>query len=82
MHIGIYKVRNNVNAVVHNHSIYASAMAVSNHAIPPIMDDQMAIIGGEIKVAQYAQSGSEELACNVVDVLEDRMRLYFKITAP
>lgn len=72
LHIGIYKTRKNVGAVIHTHSVYASAMAVAHLEIPPILDEQLAIIGGEVKLAEYAPSGSEELAQNVVTALEER----------
>jgi L-fuculose-phosphate aldolase len=72
LHIGVYKVRKNVNAVIHTHSLYASAMAVSHLVIPPITDDQMAVLGGEIKVAKYAPSGSDELASMAIEALADR----------
>jgi L-ribulose-5-phosphate 4-epimerase len=72
LHIGIYKVRKDVGAVIHTHSIYASAMAVAHKEIPPIIDDQVTILGGTIKLAQYAPSGSDELAVNVIRALEDR----------
>jgi L-fuculose-phosphate aldolase len=72
MHIGIYKARKDVNAVVHTHSIYASAAAVAGIEIPPILEDQVAYLGGEIKLAKYAVSGSDELAGNAVSALGDR----------
>jgi L-ribulose-5-phosphate 4-epimerase len=72
LHAGIYKARKDVNAVIHTHSVYASAAAVAGLDIPPIMDDQAAILGGEIKLAGYAPSGSDELAEAVVTALEDR----------
>jgi L-fuculose-phosphate aldolase len=72
LHIGIYKVRQDVNAIVHTHSIYASAISVAGLNIPPILDDQVVFLGGEIKVAGYAISGSNEQMVNVLAALEDR----------
>lgn len=72
LHIGIYQARKNVNAIIHSHSIYASAISVTGQDIPPIMEDQVALIGGQIKLAQYAPSGSEEIAACAVTALEDR----------
>jgi L-ribulose-5-phosphate 4-epimerase len=72
LHAGIYKARKDVNAVIHTHSVYASAAAVAGLEIPPVMDDQAAILGGAIKLAGYAQSGSGELAAAVVTALGDR----------
>lgn len=72
LHIGIYQARKNVNAVVHSHSVYASAIAVYGKDIPPILEDQVVFLGGQIKLAKYAPSGSEEMVTNVIDGLEDR----------
>ncbi len=72
LHIGIYKARRNVKAVLHIHSVYASVMAVAGLEIPPILDDQVTFIGGEIKLAKYAMSGSDEMVDNVIAALGDR----------
>jgi len=49
LHIAIYKARRNVNAVIHTHSVFASAVAVTGLEIPPILLDQVLFLGGEIK---------------------------------
>lgn len=72
LHIGIYQVRKNVGAVIHTHSLYASAMAVAHLEIPCILDDQMAVIGGEVKLAEYAPSGSDNLNQNAIQGLGGR----------
>ena len=72
LHAGIYLARPNVNAVIHTHSVYASAAAVAGLEIPPILDDQVAFLGGAIKLAVHALSGSREQVENVLAALEDR----------
>jgi L-fuculose-phosphate aldolase len=72
LHIAVYQSRKNVGAVIHTHAVYASAMAVAHLEIPPLLDDQMTVIGGEIKLAAYAPSGSDELVRNVIQALEER----------
>ena len=61
LHIGIYQARRNVNAVMHTHSVYASAVSAAGLDIPPILEDQVAFLGGEIKLARHAPSGSKKL---------------------
>jgi L-ribulose-5-phosphate 4-epimerase len=72
LHIGIYLARPDVNAVIHTHSVYASAVSVAGMDIPPILDDQVAFLGGEIKAAGYARTGSKEQIDNVMKALGDR----------
>ena len=72
LHIGIYRARKDVNAVIHTHSVFASAAAVAGFDIPPILEDQAAFLGGEIKLAGYALSGTPEQLANVLAALGDR----------
>lgn len=72
LHVGIYKARKNINAVIHTHSVFASVLSVVGLEIPAILDDQVTFIGGEIKLARYALPGSRELVDNAVAALEER----------
>jgi L-fuculose-phosphate aldolase len=72
LHIGVYKARKKVNAVIHSHPVLSSAFAVAGREIPPIVDDQVTYLGGAIKVAEYALSGSEDLVKNVLAALGPR----------
>jgi len=72
LHIGVYKTRRKVNAVIHAHPVLGSALAVAGLEIPAILDDQVTEIGGEIKVAEYALSGSPEIVKNVLSALGPR----------
>lgn len=69
LHTGIYKARKKVNAIIHTHPVYGSVIAVAGVEIPAILDDQVTQIGGEIRVAQYALSGSPEIVRNVIAAL-------------
>jgi L-fuculose-phosphate aldolase len=69
LHIGIYRVREELNAIIHAHPVFSSVMAVIGRGIPCIIDDQIICLGGEIQVAGYAQSGSTEMVRNVVSAL-------------
>ena len=72
LHIGVYKSRKKVNAVIHCHPVFGSAIAVAGMDIPPIVDDQVTYLGGGIKVAEYALSGSQDLVTNALAALGPR----------
>jgi L-fuculose-phosphate aldolase len=72
LHAGIYRARKNIRAVLHTHSVFASVIAVAGMSIPPILEDQVNFLGGEIELAGYAMSGSDELVENVVAALGER----------
>ena len=72
MHSGIYKARPDVGAVIHTHSIFASVAAVTGHEVPAIIDEMVVLIGGTIKVSEYAFPSTGELADNVCAALGER----------
>jgi L-fuculose-phosphate aldolase len=72
MHIAIYRARRDVDTVIHTHSTYASTVSVSGLEIPAILEEEVILLGGTIRVARYARSGTIELANNAVTGLEGR----------
>jgi L-fuculose-phosphate aldolase len=69
LHLEIYSARPNIQAIIHTHSIYATACAVAYQAIPPIVEDLVQLVGGGVAVAEYAICGSDQLAKNAVEAL-------------
>ena len=68
-HRDIFASRKDVNAVVHTHSVYASALSVLGTAIPQF-HYMIAVSGGkEIPCAQYAMFGTQELSDNILKSL-------------
>ncbi|MCL6635301.1 MAG: class II aldolase/adducin family protein, partial [Peptococcaceae bacterium] len=51
-----------VGAIVHTHSIYASALAVLRRELPPILEETAQVAGGAVPCAAYARAGTPELA--------------------
>lgn len=62
MHCAVYRKRDDVFGVVHTHSSYATAWACCNKAIPCILAETAALVGGPIKCAPFAPMGTVELA--------------------
>jgi L-ribulose-5-phosphate 4-epimerase len=71
-HIEVYKNREDALAVVHTHSVYATALAVAGKPLPPIIDEVVPKLGGEIRVTSYAMPGTKELAKQVVAAMDMR----------
>jgi len=72
LHIGIYKARKKVNAVVHSHPTFGNIVSVAGLEIPEILDDQVTYLGGEIKLARYAIPGTADLVDNTLEALGPR----------
>lgn len=71
LHLGIYKNRPDVNAIVHTHPIYSQVFAVLREEIPAIIDEAAQILGKGVQVAAYGLPGSPELAAHCVEALGD-----------
>jgi L-fuculose-phosphate aldolase len=72
MHLAIFKARPDVNAIIHTHSVYASALAVNRMSIPAFIDEMVPFLGGPIESAEYGMPGSDELAANAVKGLGEK----------
>ena len=58
-------------AIVHTHSVAATAVATLADELPPI-HYYVAMFGGTVRVAPYATYGTDELASNAVQALRGR----------
>ncbi|MCV2392955.1 aminotransferase class III-fold pyridoxal phosphate-dependent enzyme [Actinotalea sp. M2MS4P-6] len=65
MHANIYRVRPDVNAIVHTHQPYASALAFLRREIPALTDEQVRFLGKRVAIVDYAPAGTGFLAKNV-----------------
>jgi L-fuculose-phosphate aldolase len=71
-HLSAYNARPDMNAVVHTHSLSATALACSGKAIPAF-HYMVAVAGGkDIPLVPYATFGTEELATYVAGGLSGR----------
>ena len=71
-HKDIYKNKNEANAIVHSHSTYATAVSAHRKSIPAF-HYMIALAGGnDIKCADYATFGTEELSQNIIKALNNR----------
>lgn len=71
-HCAIMNERSDINAIVHTHSTYCTALACTGRDIPAF-HYMVAVAGGsDIRCAPYATFGTEELAENAVAALENR----------
>ena len=76
MHIGIYRHRIDVSAIVHTHQTYASILAVIDESIPPLFDEETKEFGPVVENIPYAISGSEDLVQNVIKNLGNNCHCY------
>lgn len=71
MHIMPYKYRDDIDAVIHAHTMYATVMACLREDLPAT-HYMIAVAGENVRVAKYATYGSMELAKNAFEGMKDR----------
>lgn len=57
VHRQIYILRPDVGAVVHTHSLFATALSCVHESIPVIVEEQSQVIGDEIRCTKYVPAG-------------------------
>ena len=71
-HKDIYLNKKEANAIVHSHSTYATAVSTHGKSIPAF-HYMVALAGGnDIKCADYATFGTDELSKNIINALDNR----------
>jgi L-fuculose-phosphate aldolase len=67
--VAVYNARPDVKAVFHTHAVYSTILSILRLPLPPLVEEMVPYLGGEITVADYGQSGSDDLAQNAVKAL-------------
>jgi L-ribulose-5-phosphate 4-epimerase len=76
MHAAIYRVRPDVNAVVHTHQVYASTLTLIRTPIPALFDEQTRFLGRSVNIIPYAPSGTGQLAGTIAHHVRDHNNAY------
>jgi len=71
LHLSLYKGDESIGAVVHTHSVYATAVSTLVDSLPAI-HYQIANLGGSVPVAPYRTFGTPELASVVSEAMQGR----------
>ena len=74
LHAEIYKNMEDVRAVVHTHSPYATSFAVNNHPIPVILIEMVPFLGGDVPVAPFALPGTDAVGTGAVAAMRENGR--------
>lgn len=72
-HRDLYNARPELNAIIHTHAPYATAIAITRRHIPAVHYMIAAFGGNTIRCANYATFGTAELSQHVVKAMQDRL---------
>lgn len=59
MHLALYSLREDVKAIVHTHSAYATAFALKNTPVKSDLAELSMFFGGEIPCCSYGEPGTD-----------------------
>jgi L-ribulose-5-phosphate 4-epimerase len=76
MHVAIYQVRGDVNAIIHTHQVYTSALTLIKAPIPALFDEQARFLGRKVKIIPYAPSGTGLLKNKIAKQVRDHSNAY------
>ncbi|MGM0420268.1 MAG: L-fuculose-phosphate aldolase [Bacillota bacterium] len=71
MHRLIYQNREDIKALIHTHSTYATSLSLLRKPLPPA-HYMIALAGKDVRCAEYATYGTKELAENALKSIENR----------
>lgn len=71
MHTIFYKRREDIQAIVHTHSVYAKTLSALRWSLPAV-SYLVAFAGKNVRCAKYASFGTKELAENAFAAMRDR----------
>lgn len=71
MHLMPYRDRDDIEAVIHAHTMWATVLSCLNEELPAT-HYMIAVAGPTVRCAKYATYGTHELAINAAEAMKDR----------
>ncbi|HZB07316.1 MAG TPA: class II aldolase/adducin family protein [Thermoleophilaceae bacterium] len=72
VHTAVYAARPDIGAIVHTHSVHATAWSFLDEPLDTGTEELEAAVGGSVMTARYAPTGTDEIAAAAAEALGDR----------
>ncbi|SOX52270.1 fuculose phosphate aldolase [Mycobacterium ahvazicum] len=72
LHLAAYHAYDDIGSVIHSHPVWATMFAIAHEPIPACIDEFAVYVGGDVRCADYAASGTPDVGVNAVKALEGR----------
>jgi len=72
LHLSCLKAYDDIHAVIHCHAKFCTMFAITGQAIPSVIEEVDVFVGGEVPVANYEFTGSQDLADEASKWVGDR----------
>jgi L-fuculose-phosphate aldolase len=72
LHLACFRAFDDVGSVIHSHPVHATMFAITRQDIPACIDEFSIYVGGDVRCADYAASGTADVGDQAVKALEGR----------
>jgi len=72
LHLCCLRKYPNIGAVMHSHAMFCTMFAITHQPIPCVIEEFDVYVGGDVEVANYEMTGSDELGEEAARHLDDR----------
>jgi L-fuculose-phosphate aldolase len=72
LHLACYAAFDDIGSVIHAHPVWATMFACSHQPVPACVDEFTMYVGGEVRCATYAMSGTAGVGAHAVEALQGR----------
>lgn len=72
LHLACLRQHADIGAVIHSHALFCTMFAITRKPIPCVIEEFQVYVGGEVPVAEYRLTGSDELGEEVARWVGDR----------
>ncbi len=72
LHLACLRRYPEIGGVIHSHAMFATMFAITHQPIPCVIEEVDIYVGGEVPVADYRLTGSDDLGDEVARHVEDR----------
>lgn len=72
LHLGALRRHPEIHATMHCHAKFATMFAATRQPIPAVVEEVVVFVGGDIEVAEYKTTGTDELGEEVAARVGDR----------
>ena len=72
LHLSALRLHPEIDATMHCHAKHATMFALVREPIPAVIEEFDVFVGGDVEVAEYKTTGTDELAEEVAERVENR----------
>lgn len=78
VHAYIMRERDDINAIVHTHSPFATALSLVDQEVPPVMIQLGEAVGGSVPIAPYTAGGQVRLGELAMEAMQEKNAVLLK----